>query len=118
MSDITQDAFPEGKVTLCKAVGAARRRRAAITVEKSVGVGALYPVVPEGTREDVIDLVEPRKVRADLEAGGPIHFGYAAVRSVASRLGNGGLSSGGLWRFTIRLHGPESLAPVQAPVTT
>ena len=91
---------------------------AAITVEKSVGVGALYPVVPEGTREDVIDLVEPRKVRADLEAGGPIHFGYAAVRSVASCLGNGGLSSGGLWRFTIRLHGPESLAPVQAPVTT
>ena len=114
---------PEGKVTLCKAVGAARRRRAAIAVDKSVGVGALYPTVPEGAREDVIDLVEPREVRADLEAGGPIHFGYAAVRSVAdclvtARLVTGGLSSGGLWRFAIRLHGPESLAPVQAPVTT
>ena len=108
---------------LCKAVGAARRRRAAITFEKSVGVGALYPVVPEGTREDVIDLVEPRKVRADLEAGGPIHFGYAAVRSVAARLvtvrlSNGDLFSGDPWRFAIRLHGLESLAPVQAPVTT
>ena len=101
-----------------EAVGPAGRWRAAIAVKKSISVGALHPVIPESARENIIDLVEPCEVLTDLEAGGPIQFGYAAVRSVTASLGTGGQVAGGLWRFTVRLHGPESLAPVQAPVTT
>lgn len=81
----------------------ARRRGLAVAVEEGVAVGTADAVVPEGPGKHIIDLVESGEVGANLEAGGLVGGRGMCIT---------------LWLFATCRHDVQSLAPVQAPVTT